>query len=111
MSQHPNFTAPEIANLLAGQAVAAATSYLEKRSDDSRLAHEAAHLFGELMRVGRDPRCTVITDVTRMLAQVMLHTAVTSGERSERWAALMAAFVPLLRSESTDLAKTGAQRQ
>jgi len=111
MSLHQNFTTPELANFLAAQAVAAATSYLERRSDGARLATEADRVFLELQLIGHDPRCNAVADPTRLLVVAMMRTAIATGVRAERWAAIMAAFVPLLREESAELARTGAQRQ
>jgi hypothetical protein len=111
MSLHSSFTAPELANFLAAQAVAAATSFLDGRSEGAALAREADRVLLQLQLIENDPRCNAIADPTRLLLQVMMHTAIATGARAERWADLMAAFVPLLRQESTDLAATGAQRQ
>jgi hypothetical protein len=103
-------TAPEVANLLAAQAVAASTSYLEERGDGARLAQEANRLFLELQMIGHDPACNSIADPTRLLVVAMMRTACATGPRAERWADIMRAFVPLLRQESNDLAATGVQR-
>jgi hypothetical protein len=110
MPQHKDFTAPEIANLLAAQAVAASTSYLEGRSDGAKLAHEADRIFLELQMIGHDPACNAIADPTRLMVVAMMRTAVSTDARGARWAEVMKAFVPLLRQESTELATTGAQR-
>jgi hypothetical protein len=104
------FTAPEIANLLAAQAVAASTSYLDNRSDGGQLAQEANRLFLELQMIGHDPACNAIADPTRLLVISMMRTAISIGPRAERWADIMRAFVPLLRQESKELVATGAQR-
>jgi hypothetical protein len=104
------FIAPELANLLAAQAVAASTSYLDARCNSEQLAREAHRLFLELQMIGHDPRCNAIADPTRLLVVAMMRTANSTGLRAERWADIMRAFVPLLRQESTELAATGAQR-
>lgn len=110
MTLRSDFTAPEVANLLAAQAVAAATSYIEGRSDSEMLHHEAQRVFLELQLIGHDHRCNAIADPTRLLVVAMMRTAISSGDRAKRWADVMNAFVPLLRHESVDLARTGAQR-
>ena len=104
-------TPPELANLLAAQAVAASTSYLDDRGDSAKLAHEASRLFLELQMIGHDPACNAIADPTRLLVVAMMRTANSTGPRAERWADIMRAFVPLLRQESTELAISGAQRR
>ena len=105
------FTAPELANFLAAQAVASATSFIEGRGGAGELAREAERIFSQLELIGADPRCNEIVDPTRLLLTAMIHAAVTSGPRAERWADIMNAFVRLLRLESTELASSGAQRQ
>lgn len=45
------------------------------------------------------------------MVTAMVHTAVATKSRGQRWADIMAAFVLLLRQESTELAASGAQRQ
>lgn len=110
MPQHKHFTAPEVANLLAAQAVAASTSYLDGRSDGAKLGHEAERIFLELQMIGHDPRCNAIADPTRLMVVAMMRTAISTGKRAKRWRAVMKAFVPLLRQESTELATSGAQR-
>lgn len=109
-SLHRDFTAPELANFLAAQAVAAATSYLDGRSQAADLAREADRVFLELQAIGHDPACNAIADPTRVMVVAMMRTAIATGARAARWADIMAAFVPLLRQESSELAATGAQR-
>jgi hypothetical protein len=104
-------TAPEQANLLAAQAVAGAQGYFDGRWSGSELAEEAGRILDELDRLPADPRANAIADPTRLLITAMVHTATSTGTRAERWADVMAAFVPLLRQESTELAASGAQRQ
>lgn len=111
MPLHSDFTAPELANVLAAQAVAAATSYLDGRSNAARLNQEASRVFLELQLIGHDPSCNSIADPTRVMVVAMMRTAISSGTRADRWADVMRAFIPLLRQESTDLAATGVQRR
>jgi hypothetical protein len=107
----PILTAPEQANLIAAQAVAAATSFLDGRSDACSLAGAAGHLSAALDQVQPDPRASEILDVTRLLVRTMILTAVaTRPARAGRWADIMECFVNLLRHESKQLAETGAQR-
>jgi hypothetical protein len=106
-----HFTKPELANFLAAQAVAAATSFSEGRASARQLAIEGERIATQLDLVGRDQRCTAIVDATQLLLKAMIHTAVSTGQRAERWTDIMNAFAGLLRLESTELARTGAQRQ
>lgn len=108
---HTHFTPPELANFLAAQAVAAARSFLEGRSESDQLSREAMRIFLELQMVGQDTRANAIADPTRLLIVTMMRTASATGARAERWAAIMDAFVALLRDESVELAKSGAQRR
>ena len=104
-------TPPEQANLIAAQAVAAATSFLDGRSDACALAGAAGRVFGDISKITPDPRAHEIVDSIKLLAMAMINTAVNRSARAERWADIMKAFVSLLRQESSDLAATGAQRQ
>lgn len=105
------FNPPELANFLAAQAVAAATSYLDQRSGPDELARTAARVFLQLQDLASDPRCNAIVDPTRLLITAMIHAAITTGPRRFRWAEIMESLVGLLRLESSELAATGAQRQ
>jgi hypothetical protein len=111
MPLHENFTTPELANFLAAQAVAAATSFLEGRSDGARLGQEANRVLLELQIIGHDPACNAIADPTKLLVIAMMRTSIATGRRARRWAAVMDAFVSMLREESSELANSGAQRQ
>lgn len=104
-------TPPEQANLIAAQAVAAATSFLDGRSDACTLAGAAGGVLNDIGKLPADPRAHQIVDSTKLLAMAMINTAVSKSARAERWADIMRAFVSLLRHESSDLAATGAQRQ
>jgi hypothetical protein len=106
-----HFTKPELANFLAAQAVAAATSFSEGRASARQLANEGARIASQLELVGPDPRCNAIVGATQLLLKAMIHTAVATGVRAERWTDIMNAFASLLRLESTELARSGAQRQ
>jgi hypothetical protein len=104
-------TPPEQANLIAAQAVAAATSFIDGRSDKCTLAASAGRIFEDIGKVAPDLRARQIVDATKLLAMTMINTAVSNSARGDRWADVMKAFVELLRHESTDLVATGAQRQ
>lgn len=105
------FTPPELANFLAAQAVASATRFIDGRGSGSELARDAARIFSQVELIGAEPRVNTILDPTRLLLTSMIHTSISTGPRAERWADIMKAFVELLRLESTELARTGAQRQ
>jgi hypothetical protein len=107
-----HLTAPERASFLAGQAVAAATGYLDGRSDGAELARETERVFTKLQTIVLDDaRSNAIADVVNLLMIAMMNTATSEGARADRWAAIMAAFVPLLRDESIELARDGAGQQ
>ncbi len=104
-------TAPELANLLAGKAVAGATSFLDGRSDAARLADVAEQLLFELMAVGHDPAAASILDPARLLVLAMLRLAASREPwRRERWRQITAALIELVRRESTELRLIGVQR-
>jgi hypothetical protein len=94
----------DLANFLAGKAVAAATSYLDGRSDGAALALAADRLRLDLLAVETDPDCNGVVDPTRMMVVAMMHGAVSTGPRQARWHAVMTAFVDLVRTESLSLA-------
>lgn len=96
-------TAPEIASFLAAKSIAAATAFLDGRSDGAMLARAADQLCAELLTVSSDPACNAISDPTRMLVVAMMRGAVATGTRAQRWRAIMIAFVDLVRAEATEL--------
>lgn len=95
-----SFTAPDPANFIAAKTVATVTSYLDGRSTHASLARRANCIALELQMVGNKPRCNAIADPTRMLVVAM---AKTSVDGAGRWAAIMAALVPLLRKRSLQM--------
>jgi hypothetical protein len=99
------------ANLLAGQAVAYATAYLDGRHSAEQLAANAALqlatnaalLQGDLF-AARDPATNGILDPVRLLAIAMLHTARAQDEaRRDRWRQIIGALVELVGLESRAL--------
>ena len=93
----------DAANLLAGQAVAYATAFLDGRHDAERLASNAMLLEAALF-VARDPATNGILDPARLLTIALLHTARAQGEaRQDRWQHVMGALVELVRTESRAL--------
>jgi hypothetical protein len=66
------------ANLLAGHAVAYATSFLDGRLNAVQLLANAMQLQGDLF-TSRDPETNHIIDPVRLLAIAMLHTARAQG--------------------------------
>jgi hypothetical protein len=90
----------DAANLLAGQAVAYATAYLDGRQDAEQLLANALRLEPDLF-AARDPATNGILDPVRLLTIAMLHTASVQDEaRQDRWQHVMGALVELVRSES-----------
>lgn len=106
-----HFTKPELANFLAAHAVAAATAFTRGGGTAEQLARDSDLIAAQLELASDDPRCNDIVDATQLLLKAMIHTAVSTGARAERWTDIMNAFAGLLRLESTELARTGAQRQ
>jgi hypothetical protein len=93
----------DAANLLAGQAVAYATAYLDGRHNAERLAGNAMLLEAVLFSA-RDPATNGILDPVRLLTLAMLHTARARDEaRQDRWQHVMGALVELVRTESRAL--------
>jgi hypothetical protein len=93
-------------NLLAGQAVGCAASFLDGRRDVERLALDAAWLSAELMvaRDAGDLAVNAILDPARLLVVAMTHTArVTDEARAERWRQVMGSLITLVRAESLAL--------
>lgn len=111
MPQRNHLTAPQALSLLAGHAVAAATDYLDGRSDGAELASATEHVFNNLGSTEPDDaRTSAIADTVNLLLIAMMNTATSEGTRAQRWAVIMAAFIPLLRDESIELATAGAQQ-
>lgn len=91
------------ANLLAGQAVAYATAFLDGRHDAAQLASHANKLQLELT-MSNDPSTNAILDPVRLLNIAMMRTAIAQGEaRQDRWQHVMASLVELVRDESRSL--------
>lgn len=106
----PNFTPAEAANFLAAKAVAHATAFLNDRNNADELARNAYGIQIELLAAS-DASANVILDPVRLLNVAMLGTAISSGPaRRDRWMQVMSALVELVRHESTELRKSGAQR-
>jgi hypothetical protein len=106
----------EQANLIAGHAVACATAYLEGRHDAVRLARNVEQLHVDLFGAGLDASTRAILDPARLLALAMTHTAraavggadgspALGTARLERWRAVMAALVELVRQESREMSR------
>ncbi len=105
MRSRAELSPPEIASFLAAKAIAAATAFLDGRSDGAALGRAADQLIGEMLLVN-DPACNALADPTRLLVISMLHGAVASGTRAQRWRAIMLAFVDLVRVEAGALRET-----
>jgi hypothetical protein len=108
---HSNFSPVEHANFVVAKAVSHATAYLDGRNDADQLGRNARAVMCELIPVTDDPRAKAILDPARLLTIAMLNAAVAQGEaRQDRWSQVMGALVELVRHESTELRKSGAQR-
>jgi hypothetical protein len=106
-----HFTPAESANFLAARAVSHATAFLDGRNDAAELARNADRIQLELMMSATDPSTNIILDPVRLLCVAMMRTAVAPGDsRQDRWQQVMGALVELVRHESHELRRSGAQR-
>jgi hypothetical protein len=105
-----NFTPAEHANFVAAKTVALATAFLDGRHDAAELGRSAHSLMCELVAVSDDAPARAILDPARLLVISMVGTAGAEGEaRRERWRDLMGALVKLVKFESHELRRSGAQ--
>ena len=99
----------DAANLLAGQAVAYATAYLDGRQNAEQLAAHAARVHVKLVialhtDTTPDPAVKAILNPVRLLAVAMTHAArATDQARQDRWREVMGALIGLARIESRAL--------
>ena len=108
---HANFSPVEHANFISAKVVAHATAYLDGRNDADTLYITARSVFCELIAVGEDLRAKAILDATRLLTVAMLNASSTKdAARLDRWQQVMGALVELVRMESAELKRSGAQR-
>lgn len=110
------------ANLIAGHAVAYATSYLDGRHTPQQLGDNAERLFLDLLVVETAETSTFLIPV-QLLAITMMQTArrarispageegrldvqsVAAYERLDRWQSVMGSLVDLVTHESRQLKK------
>jgi len=108
---HADFSPVEHANFVAAKVVAHAAAYLDGRNDADTLYITARSVFTELIVVGEDLRAKAILDATRLLTIAMLNASSVKDEaRLDRWQQVMGALIELVKIESTNLRKSGAQR-
>jgi hypothetical protein len=108
---HTNFTPAEHANFLAGKITGYATAFLDGRHDVITLGRNSRSAQMEVMAAVDDPAAKAILDPVRLLIVSMMGTAYAQGdERQDRWQQVMGALVELVRHESSELKRTGAQR-
>lgn len=108
--RHPNFTPTEHANWLAARAVASATAYLDGRHGVDQLEKQALEIQIELLAASACQARSIL-DPVRLLNIAAMRTARTHGDaRRDRWRQVLASLVDLVRHESNDLRRTGAQR-
>jgi hypothetical protein len=99
----------DAANLLAGQAVAYATAYLDGRQNAEQLAAHAARVHVKLVialhtDTAPDPAVKAILNPVRLLAVAMTHAArATDQARQDRWRDVMGSLIELTRIESRAL--------
>ena len=108
---HSRFSPAEHANFVAAKVVAQATAYLDGRNDLADLARNAQSLMIELVPCSDDRDAKSMLDLARLLVIAMIGTAGAKSEaRLDRWQQVMGALVELVRHESHELRKSGAQR-
>lgn len=110
---YPNagFTAAEHVNFIAAKAIAHATAYLDGRNDAVQLGRNADQVQCELLGTMPEPEANRIVDPVRMLLVAMSRASLAEGDdRQDRWQQVMGALVELVRHESTELRRSGAQR-
>lgn len=101
----------ERANFVAGKIVGHATAFLDGRHDATQLAAHAHADLIEMLPFGDDPAARPILLAARMLQVAMTGCAASTDDaRRDRWATVMAAMCDMVRHESTELKRTGAQR-
>lgn len=106
-----HFMPAEHANFLAAKVVAHATAFLDGRNDAAELGRNAKAMQIELMIGTDDPASRAVLDPARLLVVAMMGASYAHGEpRQDRWQHVMGALVELVRHESTELRRTGAQR-
>jgi hypothetical protein len=108
---HGNFSPAEHANFIAAKVIAHATAYLDGRNDAADLGRNARSVQCELIPITEDRTAKAILDPARLLVVAMMGAAASEGDaRLDRWQHVMAALVELVRHESHELRRTGAQR-
>lgn len=101
----------EHANFVAAKVVAHATAFLNGSHDAGQLGSNARSVNLELIPCADDLKARAILDAARLLVTAMLGAAAAEGEaRQDRWMHAMAAMIELVRYESTELKRSGAQR-
>jgi hypothetical protein len=110
----------DAANLLAGQAVAAATAFLDGRHEWKHLLNQASGLQLQLVAVD-DVGCGQLLQPVRMLVIALRSLALTAKaqearasaleqSRLERWEQVTASLVELVRTESLELRQAAGAR-
>ncbi len=108
---HSRFSPAEHANFIAAKAVSYATSFLNERADRELLGRNAQSVMIELVACGDDPAAKAILDPARLLTIAMIGAAgADNWARRMRWCDVMSALVIMVRQESHELRRTGAQR-
>lgn len=103
-----HLTRLEQANLIAGHAVAYATSYLDGRHTAAQLADNADRLFLDLLVIEDAQTASFLVPV-QLLALTMMRTARCAQDlsqwlsRGDRWQQVMASLVDLVMHESRQL--------
>ncbi len=109
------------ANLLAGQAVALAESFLADRTSAAEVSHKTIFLLADLRRLRAmqvDLPTSSIVDATFILAIALRNSAANHDRscdadtaamaaRGARWRELLAAFIEHVRRESLSLKEEG----
>lgn len=108
---HSRMSPPEHANFIAAKVVAHAMAYIERRNDREQLGRNAQSDMIELVACSDEPLARTILDPTRLLVIAMIGTAGSEDQaRRARWCDVMIALISMVRHESHELRRTGAQR-
>jgi len=102
---------PEHANFIAAKVVSHAMAYIDGRNDRALLGRNAESVMIELIACSDDPDAKTILDPARLLVIAMIGTAGADDEaRRMRWCDVMVALIHMVRQESHELRRSGAQR-
>lgn len=104
-------SAAEHANFVAAKVVSYAEAYIAGRADRAELAQNAHSVMIELVACSDELAAKAILDPARLLVIAMIGVSGTDEQaRRMRWSDVMIALVHMVRDESHELRRSGAQR-